>query len=236
MDSNGNDPTCGPAPLRIDPEALKARLKTTCSDAPESSVASADWRQLTRDLGHRYAPERVGKGSYEVYDQKQSAALDALKAFRADLPAKLERGAGLILYGTVGTGKDHLLAAMLYHAALSGERCRWCNGQDLYGSMRDRMDKGPSEEAWLNQWTSPRVLGLSDPIPPAGDLSPWRMELLYRLVDRRYRAMRSTWATLNVLSPEDADRQLSHQVFDRMQDGALVVPCFWPSYRERHRP
>ena len=34
-----------------------------------------------------------------------------------DLPSIVARGAGLIFYGPVGTGKDHLLAVMLYQAA-----------------------------------------------------------------------------------------------------------------------
>lgn len=191
--------------------------------------------ELAADLGERYSPKRATFGGYTVYDQKQKAAIAQVTTFLSDLPRRVENGSGLILYGHVGTGKDHLLAAALY-AACERYTCRWANAQELYGAMRDRMDSGGQEAQWLQKWATPQILGLSDPTPPAGELSAWRLELLYRLIDRRYRALKSTWVTINVASPEEADKRLSAPVFDRLQESATMVPCFWPSFRERKRP
>ena len=140
---------------------------------------------------------------------------------------------GLVLLGTVGTGKDHLLAALLYAAARSGHSARWVNGQEVFGQFRDRIDTGKADEQHFRELCAPAVLGISDPIPPVGQAGAWDLGNLYRLLDRRYRAMKATWVTINAQSADDADAKLSEPVFDRLRDGAEIVTCCWPSYRER---
>lgn len=227
-------------PLNRDPPPLTSEIDA-CLSAQQAAAramagrlevqmeASAQRRlaALGYDLGARYSFDRTRLSRFEIYDQRQRVVIDALTAFLAD------ESRNLILFGPVGTGKDHLLAAALYHAARRGDSCRWVNGQEFYGSVRDRMDSANSEADWFARWTAPHVLGISDPVQPVGELTPWRIELLYRLIDRRYRAMRATWVTLNVRSEEEADQRMSQQVFDRLREGAVVIPCFWPSYRAR---
>jgi DNA replication protein DnaC len=189
-------------------------------------------RAVYDKVGKRYHPSKASLDSYEVYHDRQRATLDRLRAF----PADSDRG--LVLYGTVGTGKDHLLVAMLYAAVRAGKRADWINGQDIFGRFRDAMDSGESEGGLIREFVKPDVLGISDPIPPVVDPkkpAAWRTELLYRVLDARYRQCKPTWVTINAKSPEDADGQLSAPVFDRLRDDAELVPCFWPSYRERPR-
>jgi DNA replication protein DnaC len=188
---------------------------------------------LAADLGKRYSPERAALDKYLVYHEAQKECMDSVRKFLGGFRERIEHGENLIFFGVVGTGKDHLLASCLYLAAREEIPCRWANGQDLFGNVRDRIDSGESENEWFKSWTAPTVLGISDPVPPVGELSSWRTELLYRLIDRRYRSMRSTWVTLNVRTREEADQKLSQQVFDRLQEGATIIPCFWPSFRER---
>ncbi len=205
-------------------------------DKPPIGPTGAEQRvaALGRDLGERYGPLRCSFDTYQVYDGRQTHAIRAIAGWVTELHTRVAGGRGLVLYGSVGTGKDHLLAATLYQAAVHFPT-RWANAQELYAGARDRMDTAKSEAEWLRTWTDPIVLGLSDPVPPAGELSAWRLELLYRLVDRRYRRMRPTWATVNVKDAADADKRLTSPVWDRLQDGALLIPCFWPSWRERDR-
>lgn len=190
-------------------------------------------RYLRAELGNRYSPERVRLSEFAIYHTAQKSAVAKLIVFIENLTA----GCGsLILYGAVGTGKDHLMANALYAAARRGIEAGWVNGQELYGQARDLMGKpATNESAWLNTWSAPQILGISDPVTPVGELSAWRLELLYRLIDRRYRAMKKTWVTMNVKTEEEADQKLSQQVFDRLQEGATIIPCFWPSFREKKK-
>ena len=188
-------------------------------------------RALAADLGRRYSPTLAAFESYRVYAKGQEEVIDQLRAFTAQFPGVIERGEGLILYGSVGTGKDHLCAAALYAACHAGLSCRWIGGQELYGRFRDQIDDKRSEREQSIELAAPDVLAISDPIPAAGDLSKWSIDQLYRLIDRRYREMRSTWITVNAATPEEAKAKLSAQVFDRLREGATLVKCFWPSFR-----
>jgi DNA replication protein DnaC len=189
---------------------------------------------IEKDLGPRYAARRTSLESFQVYHPAQQEVLKKLRSL--DLANVVARGEGLIFFGPVGTGKDHLAAAMLYLAATRHElRGRWINGQEWFGTMRDRMGEGQSEEGILRDLAQPAILAISDPIPPRRDPSPWNVEMLYRLIDRRYRLLKSTWVTLNVASLDEADNRLTAPVFDRLRESAHFIKCFWPSYREHQK-
>lgn len=190
---------------------------------------------LARDLGARYSESRSSLDAFEVYDDAQKQIVSRLRSVVANIAELVASGTSIIFVGTVGTGKDHLLSATLYAAARAGLGCRWVNGQEVYGQFRDRMDSGDTEEELLRTLVRPQVLGISDPIPAVGSPSAYNSSQLYRLVDRRYRMMRPTWVTLNSRSSEEAMEKLSAPVFDRLRDGAVILPCMWPSYRARRR-
>lgn len=194
------------------------------------------FNKLANDLGSRYSFDRTRLECFEVYHAAQRTVLDQLQRLAAGLPARVQSGEGIVFLGTVGAGKDHLMAAMLYLAAGLGVPCRWVNGQEVFGQFRDRIDTGQRDEDAFRELCAPQVLGISDPILPVGNPSAWDVGNLYRLLDRRYRAVKSTWVAVNALTVEDADARLSEPVFDRLREGAEIVKCFWPSYRERSKP
>jgi len=249
-----------PAPVRDSPETFSgvldgaAKLKARLANAPppreltkeeiaarEAAIEAEEregkrrqaWSILMPDLGRRYARERTRIDAFEVYHDEQRKVVRSVQVVASQLEEFVKLGCGLVLYGPVGTGKDHLLAWLLWEAAERGIVCRWINGLDFFGTIRDRMKEEQPERQVLNELLAPDVLGISDPIPPGRAPTDWNIEVLFRLVDRRYRACKSTWITMNVATTKEADELLSAQVFDRLRDGATVLPCFWPSYRGR---
>lgn len=227
--------------------AIRPTLSRLSKPADDSAFADREAREKERDakqrlahlagrLGKRYTPALASLDSFKLYHVKQRDAIATLRGFVADIAGAVKEARGLVLFGTVGTGKDHLLAAMLYAAANAGYGCHWMNGQEIFSKFRDGMDTGERESSLMASFVTPQVLGISDPIPPVFDPSKpnaWRAELLYRVLDARYRDCKPTWVSLNAKSPEDADSKLSEPVFDRLQHNAEFVPCFWPSFRER---
>jgi DNA replication protein DnaC len=184
--------------------------------------------------GVRYSPEETTIEKFECNLPQQMIVKARVQEISRKLPEMIGKGHGIIFYGNVGTGKDHLLMALLYAAAGEAVLCRWINGQDLFGEIRDRtMDGGEKEARILREFLEPKVLAISDLVRPAGILSDFRLEFLYRLVDKRYSARRGVWLTLNVDSPEEAEGFLMSSTWDRLQHSAEFIPCFWPSYREQ---
>jgi putative replication protein len=190
---------------------------------------------LAAKRGPRYHPDRCDLTTFAVYDPKQRDLLARAKALAARVAEAVAAGEGVVFYGPPGTGKDHLLAALLYAAARSGSSVSWVNGQEIFGGFRDRIDTGEQDEGHFRALCAPAVLGISDPIPPAGQPSAWDLGNLYRILDRRYCEMKPTWVSLNALTLDDADAKLSAPVFDRLRHDATLFPCFWQSYRERQK-
>ncbi len=182
-------------------------------------------------LGSRYSWQAASLDTFRVTHPEQCVTVNRLKLLTGSL-TEASKLPNMVFFGTVGTGKDHLLAACLWSAARAGIICRWINGQELYGAFRDRMDTQEREADLLDDLSRPDVLAISDPIPPVGEPSPWNLNILYRLIDRRYRNCKPTWVTMNATSAMDADKKLGALVFDRLREGAEMFPCFWPSFRE----
>jgi DNA replication protein DnaC len=223
-------------------EGILSKALARAVNRPPSSAATntdADTRRaqqtIARDLGRRYSPERVSLERFEFYHHAQRKVLVEVGQLANSINDLVEAGENIIFFGTVGTGKDYMLAALLHRAAEQGITCRWFNGLELYGALRDRMGDDRREDEFFRGLAFPRVLGISDPIPPANDPTAWNIQALYRLVDRRYRDCKCTWLTMNVETLEQADEQLSVPVLDRLREAAHILPCFWPSYRKRRR-
>jgi DNA replication protein DnaC len=158
--------------------------------------------------------------------------VDSLKQYGENLTTHVEEGEGLVLFGKQGTGKDHLMAGMLFHAARIGFTVRLVNGMDMYRGVSETWGTDAKESDRLKELTGPDILAISDPLPPTGKLQDYQTNFLYSVIDQRYRKMKPTWVTANFFSGKDAAERLSSQVADRMKDGALTLYCNWPSYRK----
>jgi DNA replication protein DnaC len=224
-------------PQTVPPWALAlreaARLPEFAWDARFNYVASCCIGVLKAQLGERYSPELAALEKFRVYDMsgRQAAALASMRNFIADMEGALRETRGLVLYGSVGTGKDHLLAAALYRVASAGISAAWVSGEQVFQRIRDSMDTNQREETILELWLRPTVLGISDPVTPRGGLSDWDARVLAGLLDRRYRALRPTWLTMNAENEADAKNKLTPLIWDRFQDSAEMIPCLWQSFR-----
>ena len=203
--------------------------------AQEAAAERAKWvsntlERLDKAVGPRYRGATLD--TYKVTNDAQRAVVAALRGYADDTRSKARAGCGVVLFGSVGTGKDHLLIAL---ARIAIERhaadVEWIRGADLFGQFRDAMDTDTAEEFIIAPLVKVGVLILSDPIPAAGSVTPFQADILLRIIDERYRAMRPTWVALNVACGAEADQRLGAQVADRMRDGALCLFCKWESYR-----
>lgn len=189
------------------------------------------WKKLAASLGKRYS--ECDLETFEVSSDDQRKKVDALKEYSLYLPDRVRDGEGIVLFGPKGTGKDHLLAALMRIAVLDfGLSVHWLNGMDLFGEIRDRMDADKSEADFVRNLAYYDVFAISDPVPPVGTLTEWQANMFFRVIDRRYRDNKPTWITANIASTEEGEKRLSGQILDRLKDKALTIRCNWPSYRK----
>ncbi|MHB1038418.1 MAG: ATP-binding protein [Pirellulales bacterium] len=196
------------------------------------------WESLARKLGSRYAG--CSLDGFHISEDptiaaRQTAVLAALRDYAGHLERRVDDGRGLILFGPSGTGKDHLLAALAREAVLGfGLEVMWRNGLDIWSDLRDSIgsDHATSERTLRDRLARPQVLWISDPLPPAGPLTDFQKQFLFRLVDVRYRDCKPHWVSLNVAGAEEASDRLGANIVDRLRDDALALHANWPSYRK----
>src|SRR5262249_52794356 len=146
-------------------------------------------KKLSLRMGARYAPGVVSLDNYLVEHPGQQQTLNKVKAIAARLPDAVVHGENIVLYGTPGTGKDHLLAALLYIAIENDIRVSWFNG--------DTLQRKQDIDVALFRADGASILAISDPMPPADEPCERAVNALFRLVDARYRHQHPTWLTVN---------------------------------------
>ncbi len=204
----------------------RPRMSTNGEECPLAFIA------LAKTIGPRY--ERCTLENYVVgKDQNQVAAYDSIKWFDRNMMTAQATGSGIVLYGNPGTGKDHLLCALMYSAILHhGLTVKWINGLDLYEQIRHSINGGTPEREIIKQFMEPHILVISDPIPPKGEASRYNADVLYRIIDRRYRKNLPVWASFNASGGEEAENRLAKNIVDRLKDDSLCIHCDWESYRK----
>jgi DNA replication protein DnaC len=200
-------------------------------EAEREQYARADrWRALCRARGDRYADCRLG--NFAVTGEHQRKAVVSLGFYCEEIEDRIADGENVILFGPKGTGKDHLAMALCRAAIAAGKHVVWQNGMDLFGDIRDAMDSGDAERALVGRLVAPDVLYLSDPLPPIGNLTEFQSGMLFRILDGRYSRRKPIFCTVNVASGTELDARMGPQNGDRLRDGAMAIPCDWPSYRK----
>lgn len=223
-------------PGRATFEAPEAPDDFAAVEAAEAKLA--EHRRLCEIRGR--AAELVGAAgaryrdctfdNFRCEDKQQVAVVKALREYVAS-----DCSDSVILYGPVGTGKDHLAFAICRHAIKTGKTVRWINGQTWFGMVRDAMDTERPEASLVSALAGPDVLCLSDPLPPIGTLTQHQATMLYRVVDGRYARGVATICTINVADNDEADARLGAATWDRLCHGAWKMRCEWDTFRKPTR-
>jgi len=170
-------------------------------------------------------------GNYQIDFPQQQSVVDLVQQYLIALPDLAKKGKSVLFFGPPGTGKDHLLVAMMKAAVMGGVDLHWDDGAEMFGKFRDNMRGSESETTMLDRYTRPTILAISDPSPPFGGLTSYQASMFFRIVDRRYRDMKPTWITINVADRAEAEERIGASIVDRLGHDALALPCNWPSFR-----
>lgn len=148
-------------------------------------------------------PAIHGQATFEAYKpatQEQAQALKKARDFGQLWPA----ARGLVLSGPVGTGKTHLLAAILKQLCIErGVRASYVEISLLYATIRRGFAEGKSGGEIIGPLSKIELLAIDELGKGRG--SPFELETLDELIARRYNAGKVTLFATNfsLRAPEE---------------------------------
>jgi len=208
----------------------------TYHDTPESPVDDSPTVYIDHQIGKRYVRCRLD--TFDCSGDEPQAKCNAVVQCRDYVDAFREHheaGRSLILIGPKGTGKDHLVSAVVREIAKRLGKpgaVVFRDGLSLFAEVKATYDDHTRTDDVVEKYIRPVLLAISDPLPPVGALSQHDQSVILRIIDGRYRQCLPLAVTVNCSSRKEMAERLGPQATDRLFDCAVVVPCNWKSYRK----
>jgi DNA replication protein DnaC len=222
----------GPAYFDGKPQCPQcAEIEEARLAAEREAVRQAKEHQLHLDAANLRGRFRDATfGNYIATTPEQRSVLAACQEFIASF--KADQGGSLWLIGPPGTGKTHLGAAMVMEARLrhrQGAKLMTC--REVVRAVRAtwQRDAERTEEQVLDALGALPLLVLDE--VGVGSGSDSELVSLYDVVDMRYQLRRPTVLVSNLAAP-GIKAFLGERLYDRLREGAKVLPCTWESYRQ----
>jgi DNA replication protein DnaC len=177
----------------------------------------------------------VGSGfdSFRAETPAQEKVLRAARAYAEGFAQHLRTGRSLMLLGKVGTGKTHLMCAVLQ--ALMPVHCGlYLTVSELIGTIREtwRRDSERSQAKALNELANVPLLVIDELGAQYG--TDGEQNTLFTIVDRRYNDRKPMLVASNLNRP-NLKAIIGDRSYDRLDEVASVEILDWESYRTKTR-
>jgi DNA replication protein DnaC len=178
------------------------------------------------DTGLWEGQEGYPPASTAAWDRSLAQAKVVIEAFAKNYPAGGETG--LLLMGPCGVGKTHLAVAALRQLMQRGHQTRFYDYRELLKEIQASYDpNNPVSEMGVLEPVFESEVVLIDDLG-ASKPSPWALETIGHILNKRYNEKRVTLLTTNYLDSAEAS---SAPV--RMPSGQAVAPTREDSLTER---
>lgn len=224
-----------PRTVRYGEETRYSRAKCPCRVAEEKRVEQEKIRAEILDaqsrhtyswLGSRWSDAALRTKSFESFDHsKQEKAYEAARMF-ANHPCGT-----LVLHGTYGTGKTHLLAAVCNKALYNRPKpiySLFTTSPKLFAAIQERIQRNEEYFPLIDRAIQTPLLVLDD-IDKA-KWSEFREEIYFAIIDERVKAERPIAISTNRL--QDLASFVGGAVCSRLKIGQIEVEMTGDDYRE----
>ena len=164
--------------------------------------------------------DQVSSPQAPAWDRSLAQAKVVVEAFAKNYPAASETG--LLLMGSCGVGKTHLAVATLRQLMERGHGARFYDYRELLKELQASYDPNHpvSEMSVLEPVLECEILLIDD--LGASKPSPWALETIGHILNKRYNEKRVTLLTTNYLDTAEAQAPPS---LLRMPSGQAVAPA-----------
>jgi DNA replication protein DnaC len=227
----------------IDAHSLLSRQKQNKTSA--SLLRDKKQNLYLSDTGikKRFATRTFANYRIETTMQKQ--AWEAAKEYADNFHCFYEKGEGLYIEGTNGTGKTHLAAAIALHLLEKGRSVICQTSIDLLNNIKLQFNakntESNNEHKILSAYASADLLILDD--LGKEQSTDWSIAVLYSIINERYEDMLPVIITTNYnehnlikrLTPQGCGPTRAVAILSRLKEMSSVLTMAWEDYRQ-HRP
>lgn len=147
------------------------------------------------------------------------------KSLRSGTPIELTRpeksGQGLVLMGTPGSGKTHLLAGFAYQCAARGITCMFQGFAELLSEIKSGYSEGKSEMEIIAPHLAAEVLIIDD--LGKGRNNDWELSILDTLISARYNSNSLIMVTSNYTEKEETTLKERLLTKEKNQEDKFIV-------------
>lgn len=153
-------------------------------------------------------------------DRKNPKLSDAMLRYAQQFPTYLKSGKGLLLHGTVGTGKTYYAACIANHVIDNGYRALMTNFARLTNQIQGMYE---GKQQYIDDLNRYQLLILDD--LGAERKSEFMQEMVFNIIDTRYRAGLPFIVTTNLTGDEITKAgDISYQrIYDRVLERCFPV-------------
>ena len=225
-------PVCGVVPPIAFADGWYGRRPCACERAEQEARQLQQLREellqarqaLTYTwLGRAWAEPGLAAKTFASFQQnRQPLAFSLAQTFAAN-PA-----GSLAFYGSFGTGKTHLLAAIANAVTAAGRVCRFASVVSLFDAIGERIAQREDYHDLLHRATRAPLLLLDDldKLKP----SEFREETLYKILNGRHTAGLPLALSSNS-APDELTRWIGGAGCSRLMAGLIPVQMYGPDFR-----
>jgi DNA replication protein DnaC len=174
-------------------------------------------------LGPRWDDRALARKTFEVFDaSRQPVAYESVRLF------VLHMKGTLVLHGTFGTGKTHLLAALCNELRNCDKQSLFTTAPKLFGAINAMIANHEDYSPLLRRASRTPLLAIDD-IDKAKH-SPFREEIYFSIVDERVK--RGLPIALSTNKLDDLEEFVGGAVASRLKVGQQPIEMVGDDYRE----
>ena len=215
-------------------EIIPRQTGTACLDDRDEILREEIERQRAeakqKQAEGLWARSNVGKRFKDASLSGYTGDMEALKACRRWVN-ELKEGEGLVLCGSYGTGKTHLATATAREVMERYGMTVWFSTfagmlQELKGTYGNSREFNET----LQKYRIVDLLVIDD--LGKENLTPWASEMLFTIIDERYRNMKAVIITTNLM-PKELSQHIDEAIMSRLAEMCTFIKVSGEDYRLR---